>query len=111
MREIEYFVSFYKPEPKVYLSYRRIALFGKENKEIRITFDSDIISRDYDLDLSKGSYGERVIPENSYLMEIKIAGAMPMWLVKMLEELDVYPVSFSKYGTVYKNKLLESLTD
>ena len=104
MREIDYFMNFHKPSPKVYLSYNRIALYGTENKDIRITFDSDIISRNYDLCLKKGSYGERLINENSYLMEIKIAGAMPLWLVEILNQNKIYPNSFSKYGTVFKLK-------
>ena len=104
LREIDYFISFHKPEAKVYLSYKRIAMFGISDNRLRITFDSDILSRDYDLDLSKGPYGKSLLPENCRLMEIKIAGAMPLWLVKALDELEIKPISFSKYGTVYKNQ-------
>ena len=35
-------------------------------------------------------------------MEIKAAGAMPLWLVNILSDLEIYPVSFSKYGTACK---------
>ena len=30
-----------------------------------------------------------------------------MWLVKVLGELDVYPVSFSKYGTIYRKEFAD----
>ena len=36
-------------------------------------------------------------------MEIKIPGAAPMWLAHLLSELRIFPTSFSKYGTCYKD--------
>ena len=35
-------------------------------------------------------------------MEVKISGAMPMWLAQQLAALRIYKVSFSKYGTAYR---------
>lgn len=102
-REIDYFIHFYHPVPKQYIAYDRIALFGKEDSEIRITFDRNIRSRSCDLALEEGDYGEQILPAGNYLMEIKVPAAMPLWLVHFLEELKIYPCSFSKYGEVYKN--------
>jgi hypothetical protein len=34
-------------------------------------------------------------------MEIKTDGAMPLWLSHALDELKIYPTSFSKYGRAY----------
>ena len=48
----------------------------------------------------------RILPENTYLMEIKVPGAMPVWLARILSELEIRPVSFSKYGVAYKQWLL-----
>ena len=42
--------------------------------------------------------------ENYYIMEIKTLGSIPLWLVKTLSELKIYPVSFSKYGKIYTKK-------
>ena len=39
------------------------------------------------------------------LMEIKINRAVPLWFTRILSELEIYPVSFSKYGTDIKNML------
>ena len=36
-------------------------------------------------------------------MESKIMGATPLWFAHILSELDIYPVSFSKYGNIYKS--------
>ena len=58
--------------------------------------------RDYDLDLTKGLYGNPITQKNQYLMEIKTAGAMPLWLASTLSENGIYPTSFSKYGRAYE---------
>ena len=39
------------------------------------------------------------------LMEIKIAGAMPIEIAKILSKLNIYKTSFSKYGRGYARKL------
>lgn len=106
IHEIDYFIKVHQPEPKVYLAYDRIAYFGREDESVRITFDQNIRSRDYDLDLRMGDYGEPLLEDGIYLMEIKIASAMPMWLVSILSEMKIYPSSFSKYGNVYKTSLV-----
>ena len=105
-RELNYFLKMYKPVPSVYLAYDRIAMYGIENPDFRITFDFNIRSRDEDVDLMSSDYGENLLPDGEVLMEIKVAGAYPFWLIKLLEKYDIYPISFSKYGAVYKNELL-----
>ena len=106
LHEIDYFLSYYKPVPKLFLAYDRIAMFGKEDPDFRLTFDQNIRSRETDLDLGLGDRGDLLFPDQKlYLMEVKINGAMPLWLSGILTELKVMPVSFSKYGTIYKNKI------
>ena len=102
VNEIKYFIQLYHPVPKQYIAYDRIALYGKEDPELRITFDSNIRGRKEDLDLECGDDGEPLLSPGERLMEIKIAGAMPIWLAHLLSELEIYPTSFSKYGNIYK---------
>ena len=102
MGEIDYFKSFYSLVPKVYLSYDRMAYFEKDDGDFRVTFDTNITSRRHNLRLELGSFGEKILPPDIYLMEIKINRAVPMWFTKIISELKIYPVSFSKYGTEYK---------
>ena len=106
LREIDYFISFYKPKPKLYLAYDRVAYFGREDSNVRITFDHNIRSREYDLGLGKGDQGDLLLEDYQYLMEIKVAGAMPLWLSEILAKLAIYPSSFSKYGNIYKTTIL-----
>ena len=108
LAEIDYFKEFYQLVPKVYLSYDRRAYFEKDDGDFRITFDTNITTRRTDLRLEHGSYGEQLLPQDTYLMEIKINRAVPLWFTKIISELNIYPVSFSKYGTEYKKYVLEN---
>lgn len=105
VKEIEYFFKVYDLYPKVYLAYDRIAYFEKGNDDLRISIDTNIRSRRYDLRLEKGDYGEQLLKEGSYLMEIKTSLAKPLWLTKMLNDFNIKRESFSKYGTEFRNNI------
>lgn len=106
MREIDYFMKFHRPSPKVYLAYDRVAYQGNGEEELRITIDRNIRSRSHRLDLSYGGECSLLNP-GEYLMEIKVPLAYPLWLADLLCELEIYPISFSKYGAVYVNAVKE----
>ena len=108
-REIAWFLESYHPRPRAFIACDRWAWRAKDDPELRITFDKYLRWRDWDLDLCAGDQGEPLLPAGSVLMEIKIPGAAPLWLVHILSRLQVYPRSFSKYGTCYKDKLLEKI--
>ncbi|MDE6086795.1 MAG: polyphosphate polymerase domain-containing protein [Oscillospiraceae bacterium] len=110
--ELDVFMNTYHDiQPKQYISYQRSAFFGKDDPDFRLTFDRQLTERRYDLSLGLPSYGAQIIAPNQRLMEVKIAGAMPIWLAKKMSELEIYKISFSKYGTAYhrfiKNQLFE----
>ncbi len=102
LSEIDYMIKNYGLVPKVYLAYDRMALFAKEHRDLRITFDENIRFRRKDLRLDIGGYENLILEEGFRLMEIKAENAMPIWLGNILTEEKVYPVSFSKYGTEYQ---------
>lgn len=108
IEEIKYFLSRYDLEPKVYLSYERKALFCKNNRDLRITFDKNIRSRRCDLKMEHGTYGELLMEPGQWLMEVKAEKTIPVWLSKMLSEHQMYRTSFSKYGNEYKKMLRNS---
>lgn len=105
LREIDYFIKYYRPEKSTYISYDRIATYGKEDKELRITFDKNIHVAFDRNNLINGEEGKTIIPDGYRLMEIKVSGAMPKWLTDSLSELNIYPTSFSKYGKACKDYL------
>ncbi len=104
LKEFDYFQSQYHARPAMYLAYDRIATFGIEDPKLRITYDFDIRYRMEDRALRAGSAGIPILPEGDVIMEIKVGGAYPMWLVRILNQNKVYPTSFSKYGTAYKQE-------
>ena len=98
--ELNYFRDYYKTlKPSTLLIYDREAYY---DGELRITFDHNIKYRKFDLTLDKGFYGNLIIEPDQVLMEIKVNGSMPFWLVNMLEENRAFKTSFSKYGLSYK---------
>ena len=107
--EIRHFMEHYQPKPKVYLSYRRIAMAGIEDPELRITMDQELLWRTEDLDLTHGSYGRHILPEETTLMEIKVPGAMPLWLARALSDRGIYRTSFSNIGACYTRFILPTI--
>lgn len=104
-REACWMISRYGLQPMVYLSYDRLAMTGKDDPGLRITFDTGLRWRISNLNLADGDLGMYLMPEGNYIMEIKTSGAMPLWLAAALSSLHIYPTGFSKYGAVYKENL------
>lgn len=109
LNEIDYLIKLYNPVPKLYLAYDRKAFFGINNRDLRITFDTNIRSRREDLRLESGDHGNYLLPEGIWLMEVKAEKTIPMWLSRMLSKHKLYKTSFSKYGTEYKNMILDKI--
>ena len=105
-REIDWFMSFYRPTPAVYIAYDREAYAGVENSELRVTFDRNLRWRDTKVDLRYGGDCKPIDVGGHILMEIKIPGAAPLWLARLLSENRITSTSFSKYGAYYKQAVL-----
>ncbi len=103
INEIDYYLSHELVKPAVYIGYTRKAFFAKNDPEFRLTFDSKILTRRENLTLESGYYGEDILKENQYLMEVKILGAIPVWFTQILSELEIYNTKFSKYGQEFMN--------
>jgi hypothetical protein len=71
-----------------------------------VTFDENILCRDYDISLASEIYGDMVLDEDKVLMELKCSGGIPLWMTKVLSEERIYKTSFSKYGTGYTQCIL-----
>ena len=106
--EIAYCLNYYKElKPTMYLSYDRIAFIDNIDSQFRITFDSNILWRDYDLDLTKEPYGNSILDSNLILMEIKTVMGLPRWILDFLGKNNIYKQSFSKYGNAYKELIFK----
>lgn len=106
LTEIDYMIQKNTLQPALFLSYDRNALFGMEDPNFRVTFDTNLKTRRYDVGLDYGNYGEPLLPRDYWIMEAKTDKAVPLWFAQLLSSYRIYPASFSKYGTEYKKYIL-----
>jgi|AntAceMinimDraft_18_1070375.scaffolds.fasta_scaffold01613_3 SPX domain protein involved in polyphosphate accumulation len=105
LKEILYFTKQYKLKPSLYLYYEREVYSTDDKKGLRLTFDKNITTRRYSVDLTKGHNGKHLLNDDYYVLEIKTNQNMPYWLNQLLSEFKIYSTSFSKYGTEFYNYL------
>lgn len=103
MKELDYYFKLFNLKPSIFVAYDRLSYKEKNNKGLRITIDSNLRSRYDDLKLESGNFGNNYFNDELYIMEIKVLGAIPLWLVGNLSDLKIYPTSFSKVGSIYTN--------
>ena len=108
-REIEAFRGFYGPtlKPAMFLSYEREAYYPTEEgmSDFRVTLDDNILWRTDHIDLGASCFGTPLLGPDQVLMELKTSGGIPLWMVKFLSENGIRKISFSKYGTAYRQML------
>ena len=83
---------------KMVISYDRYSMKGSEDKKVRVAVDSNIRSRDYDVDLTSGRHGYPLLKDDMVIMEIKVPGEYPQWMSEILNKYGLEDQSFSKYG-------------
>lgn len=102
LSEIQDLMKRYSLKPKAFISYKRLAFFGKNDSDFRLTLDKDIVTRREDLFLDSPIYGDLLLKENEWLMEAKAFKTFPLWFAHFLSERKIHQTSFSKYGNEYK---------
>ncbi|MEE3334541.1 MAG: polyphosphate polymerase domain-containing protein [Ruminococcus sp.] len=104
-KELSYFISQNKLIPSCLIIYDRTAYY-EPNGDLRLTIDNNPRFRLSDLDLRISMQGEPLLPDGYSILEVKVQGAMPLWLSKILDEGKMYKTGFSKYGEAYKRLLV-----
>ena len=102
LREIIDLKKRYDLSPRVFISYERLAFFGKNNSDFRLTLDKNILTRREDLKLDSEIYGKQLLQDGMWLMEAKAFKSFPLWFAKFLSKQKIYSSSFSKYGSEYR---------
>ena len=101
-KEIVNYLKFNKDlVPRIKINAYRKSWMGKQDKNLRITFDERVT---YSYDINSSDYLDS-LPNDKVLMEIKCNLAYPLWLVDILNKYKIYPISYSKYGTIHKRNL------
>ena len=100
-REILWMNSRYGLRPASVISYDRDAWFSEREPGVRITFDRNLSFRAHTLDLSSTVSNTALTLPDQRLMEIKIPGVYPLWLIHLLEDVSARRCHYSKYGDAY----------
>ena len=104
-REINWFVRRYPGlSPAAMIAYERLPLELPE-EGLRLTFDRNIRCRFDDFDLTHPAVGTPLLKPGQVLLEVKVPGAYPLWLVRLLNKVGARQSHFSKYGTAYTEYL------
>ena len=100
-KEVDYLINYFDLSPKILVIYNRTSYKGEN--DLRVTFDENLKYRDHNLEL-KSKKNDKIYfkDDRNIIMEIKAGGALPLWLVKKLSEMKVYPQRFSKIGKIYQ---------
>ena len=93
-------------QPMMYIYYNRYSLKGIEDPAFRLTIDHDLTFRHQDTGFLKGHGGANLLPADHVIMEVKAPGACPAWLCDLLDQQQLEPASFSKYGVAYQKTAL-----
>lgn len=105
-REINWFLQRYPLFPACWLGYEREAFYS-DTEDVRITFDENVRYRTSCWDMTAPPQGTPLLAPGQYLMEVKIPFAIPLWLVRLLDECGAVSRGFSKYGTCYTNAIFK----
>ena len=86
----------------MFLSYEREAYYFKDDKQIRITFDTNIKYRTENVNLLPSISDIKLLPNNLVSMKLKVPFSIPYDFAKDLSSEKIFKTPFSKYGTAYK---------
>lgn len=110
-RELLYYLQSTKVEKKMFISYKRHAFSGVEQKDLRLTFDREVRYRTDMFSFEQPENGTLVLANNLQLMEIKTATSVPLWLTKICSEQGIFASSYSKYAACYLDHLQKTNTE
>ena len=100
-REIDAFRTRYEqltPSMVIICNRAAYAPISADEEGLRITFDTNLR---YENKRARHAATSAILAPGEAIMEIKSAGALPLWLTSTLTQLCIFPCSFSKYGTAY----------
>ncbi|PAV30485.1 VTC domain-containing protein [Virgibacillus profundi] len=109
LKEIDYFRKLYQLDPEMVVSYDRHALHCTDDPDLRITFDLNLRCRKDNLLLEHGPHGVNFIDDDLVVLEVKVNDSVPLWLTRILQNINCEQRSASKFCTsleLLKNEAL-----
>lgn len=99
LKEIDHFRHLFNLKPEMIVSYDRHAFHGKYDDELRVTFDLNLRCRNHDLVVENGPQGESFIDDHLVVLEVKVNDSVPLWLTRILQDLNCEQRGASKFCT------------
>ncbi len=91
--------------PKSVIQYDRMAFVNRPfDVFCRVTIDTSISYRRDNFHLNEIG-GELLLPPHQCILEIKVGESIPLWLAHAINELGIYRIPFSKYGTSFLDSI------
>ena len=100
-QELAFYLQTNPVSEKLYISYQREAYTGVKEKDLRITFDTEVQYRLEELSFQSTLKGRSPLSPETVILEIKTQEGIPLWLTNALSEYKIFPVTFSKCGICY----------
>lgn len=113
IHEVSAFITDYRLQPVSIVRYDRQAYVGTNyDIGLRVTFDTQISSQPYPLDMQNESAGLLIVPADMTVMEIKVNERIPYWLTELVAFHNLKMIRMSKYclGMEVTNQLSRSVT-
>jgi|LAHS01.1.fsa_nt_gb hypothetical protein len=96
--------------PKSVIQYDRMAFVNRPMDNFcRVTIDTNILYRRENFHLNEPG-GEPLLEPKMAILEIKIGESLPLWLAHAINDLAIYRIPFSKYGTSFLNSQAKTKT-
>ncbi len=101
LREALHFKDLYDLKPATVVSYDRQAFIGtaENEKDLRVTFDYNLMCRADDLALEHGPEGLHFVDQDVVILEVKVSNSVPFWLTRILSDFNFSRQGFSKFCT------------
>ena len=100
-KEVDYLIKTLDLKPKILVYYDRFSYQGEN--DLRITFDENLSFRKENLSFKRNVKDKHYCDsKKNIIMEVKIHGAMPLWLTEILSKNKIFPERFSKIGKIYE---------
>jgi len=108
VREALILCAHHRLRPTMAVAYRRRALFGRHEPDLRITVDTRLRYDSNALDLGHPfEVGKEVLDPRLAVLELKFNDRVPLWLVRLVERQGLELMRFSKYCAAVDRKFFD----
>jgi len=98
LKEIWFLYKKYNLKPACIVAYKRQPFLSKIERTFRLTFDTNVLVRNYNLDLHFGGGSKFIVPRGICIMEVKFNNIVPNWAIKIIQKNNCVQYKISKFA-------------